>query len=84
MTLKYLKHQAHVIFHSGCIMEVTLKLPLEGKVIMLWTAGGGGGGQEEDGGGGQGRTHSDDRGRTLTVVMPEEKTIKRMKSIGLL
>lgn len=38
MTLKYLKHQAHVIIHSGCITEVTLKLPLKGKMIMPWTA----------------------------------------------
>lgn len=35
---KNLKHQAHVIIHSGCITEVTLKFPLKGKMIVLWTA----------------------------------------------
>jgi hypothetical protein len=37
LTLKCLKHQAHVIFHSGCPEDVTLKFPLAGRLIVLWT-----------------------------------------------
>lgn len=34
ISLKYLKHQAHVIFHSDCVLEVTLKFALERNLII--------------------------------------------------